>query len=100
MRITVTDYTMYKEETCANGGDYSFSTNFIEQGDGTFKVVYSTSSELTYCSICGSFYTGYSCSCGEKEHKKVTLLEVNEAIRAALLGVERGEDWTINIMEY
>lgn len=53
--VKITDYSNYKQETCRNGGDYSFTIEYVPDGMGMYDEVHSTSSEFRYCRNCGTF---------------------------------------------
>ncbi len=82
MRVTITDNSNYKSETCNNGGDYSFSVIYRQISDDKFEVLHSTSSEFPYCPLCGSFYQD-NCPCGMEGPDIVSWEEVEKEINIA-----------------
>ena len=94
MKIIITDNSNYKSETCNNGGDYSFSVIYRQISDDKFEVLHSTSSELPYCQLCGSFYQG-SCPCGMETPDIVDRETVDKEITCARERLARGEELEI-----
>ncbi len=98
MKIIITDNSNYKSETCNNGGNYSFSVLYRQIADDKFEVLYSTSSELPYCPLCGSFYQG-SCPCGMEHPDIVDSFAVDKEITCARERLARGEELEIIIVD-
>jgi hypothetical protein len=70
-KVVITDNREHDSRFSNDGGAYSFSTEYIRiENSSIFEVVYSTSSSLQFCSVCGTF----GCTtCTEEERKKVFL---------------------------
>ena len=97
MKVKIVDNSKYKSETCCIGGDYGFTETYISKGDGSFELIYGTTSEFPYCPLCGSFYSGDNCPCGMSEPDVVDLKTVNREISYAMRKYAQGEDWEIII---
>lgn len=97
MKITIVNNSQFKSETCCNGGNYSFTKTYISREDGKFDLIHSTSSEFSYCPLCGSFYQSDACPCGMDEPDVVDLKTVNREISCAMRKFAQGEDWEIII---
>ena len=82
MIVKIVDRTHYASDSCCNGGSYSFSVLYRQIADDKFEVLHSTSSELPYCQLCGSFYQG-SCPCGMEGPDIVSWEEVKKEIEVA-----------------
>ena len=98
MKVKIVDRTQFKADTCCNGGNYSFSVIYREIADGKFEVLHSTSSELPYCPLCGSFYQG-SCPCGMEYPDVVDCEKLTSEINCAMERVARGEELEIIIVD-
>ena len=94
MRVIITDYTHYESDTCVNGGNYSFTATYQQIAANKFEVLHSTSSELPYCQLCGSFYQG-SCHCGMEHPDVVDSATVDKEITRARERLARGEELEI-----
>lgn len=92
MIVKIVDSTHFEADTCSNGGNYSFSVIYRQISDDKFEVLHSTSSELPYCQLCGSFYQG-SCPCGMEGPDIVSWEEVKKEIEVAnIRRYHNGED--------
>lgn len=58
-RVRFNDYTDYKPETCHNGGNYGFWTDYDRLENGNWEVSYGTTADMEYCPCCGSFSEHY-----------------------------------------
>lgn len=58
LKIEISDYRNYDENTCRNGGNYAFYTTYVECANGKFRVEYGTSADFEYCPCCGTFING------------------------------------------
>ena len=94
MKVKIVDRTNFVSDRCCNGGNYSFSVIYREIADGKFEVLHSTSSELPYCQLCGSFYQG-SCHCGMEHPDVVDSATVDKEITRARERLARGEELEI-----
>ena len=94
MRVTITDYTHYASDTCCNGGNYSFSVLYRQIAADKFEVLHSTSSDLPYCQLCGSFYQ-CSCPCGMEGPDIVDSETVDKEITCAIERIAQGEELEI-----
>lgn len=54
-KVTFCDYADYEEGKSCNGGCYGFETEFSRNESGLYVVSYYTTSDLDYCTCCGSF---------------------------------------------
>lgn len=76
-KVTINDYRGYKEDTCRNGGDYGFWQTYHNNGNGTWDIVFHTTSDLEFCEVCGMFGEHPDC----EEYSTVTddelLSEIN-----------------------
>jgi hypothetical protein len=82
MKVKIVDRTQFEADKCNNGGSYSFTTTYRQINGDQFEVLHSTSSELPYCQLCGSFYQG-SCPCGMEGPDIVSWEEVKKEIEVA-----------------
>ena len=80
--VKIVDRTHYASDSCSNGGNYSFSVIYRQIAANKFEVLHSTSSELPYCQLCGSFYQG-SCPCGMEGPDVVSLEQVQKEVDIA-----------------
>ena len=94
--VKIVDSTHFEADTCRNGGNYSFTVTYRQINDDQFEVLHSTSSELPYCPLCGSFYQG-SCSCGKEGPDVVDRETVDKEITCAMERFARGEELEIII---
>ena len=94
MKISIIDNSNYAADKCNNGGSYSFTTTYRQINDDQFEVLHSTSSELPYCQLCGSFYQG-SCPCGMEAPDIVDRETVDKEITCARERLARGEELEI-----
>lgn len=73
-KIRICDYSEYDSEKSRNGGCYGFWTEYIKEND-KWSVSYGTTSDLSFCPVCGDFAEHYICdenenycySCGDFE---------------------------------
>ena len=94
MKIMIVDNSNYAADKCNNGGSYSFTTTYRQIAADKFEVLHSTSSELPYCPLCGSFYQG-SCPCGMEGPDIVDRETVDKEIACAMERFARGEELEI-----
>jgi len=94
MKVKIVDRTQFDVDTCKNGGNYSFTTTYRQIAADKFEVLHSTSSELPYCPLCGSFYQG-SCPCGMEGPDVVDSENVDKEINYAMERLAQGEELEI-----
>jgi hypothetical protein len=70
----VWDRSCEKVELSSNGGDYSFWRNYYPCENG-YELHYCTSSDISYCSICGNWH--YEGDCRNEKHQIVKVLPEN-----------------------
>lgn len=92
--VKIVDRTHYASDSCSNGGNYSFSVIYRQIAANKFEVLHSTSSELPYCQLCGSFYQG-SCPCGMEGPDVVDSATVDKEITRARERLAQGEELEI-----
>lgn len=80
IEIIVYDYINYDSEFCCDGGKYGFSTHYKQIADDKWEVIHSTTSDFTYCPLCGSFYSN-ECTCGMTDTNKINTAELNDIIK-------------------
>lgn len=68
IKITITDYTSYVPGQCNDGGQYSFTEEYIPIANGIWEVEYSSSADFSMCPKQGTFETQSCFYCPWAEH--------------------------------